>query len=131
VGQYLKVTVTATNTSGSVAAISSATSQISRASSSATLTVAVGNFIYRASKQLTATSTIEGKVTFRANRESIPGCKNLLLNSGNSFTRNCTYKPSIHGPVVITLTFTPTDANINSSTFVSAAYLVKGRSGNR
>jgi hypothetical protein len=130
-GQYLKVTVTATNTSGSVASTSSATSQIGRGTASASLTVAVGNFIYRSTKQLTATSTVEGKVTFRANRESIPGCKNLALNTGNSFTRICNYKPAIHGAVVITVTFTPTDSNIDGVASVSSAYLVKARTGTR
>ena len=131
VGQYLKVTVTATNTSGSAASTSSATGQISRGSTSVSLTIAAGNFIYRSSKQLTATSTIQGKATFRANRESIPGCKNLTLNSSNSFTRVCNYKPSIHGLVVITLIFTPTDSNIDGSPFVSAAYPVRTRTGTR
>lgn len=127
VNQYLKVTVTATNSGGSGTSTSSASAAITRATPGTTLTVAAGEFIYRTTKELSVTSSVAGKVTFRANRETITGCRNLTLNAGNSFTRICSYKPSIHGLVVITVAFTPTDTSYENRSLVSAPYPVKRR----
>jgi hypothetical protein len=77
------------------------------------------------------TSSVAGKVTFRANRETIAGCRNLNLNSGNFYTRVCSYKPSIHGQVVFTVVFIPTDASYENRSVISAPYLVKRRNSTR
>lgn len=127
VNQYLKVTVTATNSGGSGTSTSTATAAILRATPGASLTAAAGDFIYRTTKELSVTSSVAGRVTFRANRETIAGCRNLTLNAGNSFTRTCNYKPSIHGLVVITVTFTPTDTSYENRSVISAPYPVKRR----
>ena len=131
VNQFLKVTITATNTGGSGNSTSSATVAISRATPGTTLSVGAGDFIYRTAKELSVTSSVAGKVTFRANREIIAGCRNLTLTAGNLYTRTCNYKPSIHGLVVITVTFTPTDASFENRSIVSAPYPVKRRISTR
>lgn len=131
IAQFLKVTVTASNSNGSVAATSVATSQVSRGVELPALTIPAGDFIYRSAKTLSVTSTIAGKVTFKANREVITKCKNLSLNAGNSYTKTCVYKPSIHAGIVITVIFTPTDTNYDGATIVSNQYYVKSRSTTR
>jgi hypothetical protein len=127
VNQYVKVNVTATNTGGSTTSTSLASTQITQATPGTTLSVAAGDFTYRTTKELTVTSSVAGKVTFRANRETIAGCRNMTLNAGNSYTRICSFKPSIHGAVVITVVFSPTDASYANRTVISAPYLVKRR----
>jgi len=131
VGNFLKVTVTATNSAGSAASLSTATAQVVRASATISLTVAPGDFIYRTAKTLTFTSSVAGKVTLRANREAISGCKNRNLNAGNSYLITCSYKPSTNGFVVITATFTPTDSMIDARSTASPAYFVKRKSVRR
>ena len=131
IAQYLKVTVTATNVNGSNSAISLATVQVIRGVSMPSLTFAAGDFYYRTVKTLTATVSTAGKITFRANRETITNCKNLAVSSANSYTRTCNYKPSLHGIVTLTITFTPTDSNYDPSSFSSTAIRVKNRVGTR
>lgn len=131
INQYLKVAVTGANVNGSSTSSSSASGQVIKGISTPTLTIAAGDFIYRTSKTLTASVGTAGKLTFRANREGIPNCKSLSVSSANSYTRTCSYKPSIHGVVVITVNFLPTDTNYDSTASVSAPFFVKKRSGNR
>ena len=99
--------------------------------SSATITVAAGDLSYRTAKTLTAVASVAGKLTFKANNVVIPGCKNLIVNSGNSLTVNCTYKPTIRGAVTITTSLVPTDAIYNSSISSSSKLFVNQRAGNR
>ena len=131
VGQYLKATVTATNAGGSASSTSLATAQISSGSASASLTLAPGNFVFRQSKLITAVSTVAGKITFRVAGKVLPGCKNKTVNSGNSFTATCSYRPSNHSYVTISATLDPTDNYYSSSITSSAQYLVTRRTGPR
>jgi len=131
ISQFLKVTVTAANTNGSALATSVASGRVIRGLSIPTLNLGGGDFFYRTSKTLTATVSAAGKVTFSANRESIPGCKNLSVSAANSYSRTCNYRPSIHGLVTIAIVFTPTDSNYDPATTLSAPFRVKNRVGNR
>ena len=108
-----------------------ATLTISSVSSSATITVAVGTLTYRTTKSISAVASVAGKLTFKANNTTISGCKNLAANSGNSFTRSCSYKPSTRGYVTISVTLVPTDTSYNSSVTKSDTYFVYQRSGSR
>jgi hypothetical protein len=131
INQYLKVAVTAANVNGSSSSNAQATAQVTKGATNQTLTIAPGDLIYRTSTSLTATVSTGGKLTFRANRESIPGCKNLVVSPANSYTRSCTYKPSRHGFVVITVIFTPTDPNFDAAISSSGSFFVKKRTGIR
>jgi hypothetical protein len=98
---------------------------------SASLTLAPGNFVFRQAKLITAVSTVAGKITFRVAGKVLPGCKNKTVNSGNSFTATCPYRPSNHSYVTISATLDPTDNYYSSSVTSSAQYLVSRRTGPR
>jgi len=104
---------------------------IASGSASASLTLAPGSFIFRQTKVITAVSTVAGKVTFRVAGKVLPGCKNKTVNSGNSFTATCPYRPSNHSYVTISATLDPTDNYYSSSITSSAQYLVTRRTGPR
>ena len=129
VDQYFKVSVTATNAGGSDTSTSSATSQIGAASSSASISLAVGNLVFRQSKVISATPTVNGRLTFRANRVIIPGCKNLI--SLANVAKNCSYRPATRGRVNISVTLVPTSGAYRSSVIDSETFFVFQRSGTR
>ena len=131
VGQYLKVTVTASNASGSASATAVATAQIANRTTSPALTLEAGSFVFRQAKNITAVTTIAGKITFRVAGKILPGCKNKSVNAGNSFTTNCSYRPSSRTYVTISATLDPTDSFYTGSITNSAQYLVTRRSGAR
>ena len=129
VGKFLKVAVTATNVGGSTTDTSTATAAIVAASSSTTVSLAVGNLTFRTAKSISATPTVAGKLTFRANNVIIPGCKNLLTSANT--LRSCNYRPNTRGYVTISVTLVPTDTGISSNTTRSASLYVYPRSGSR
>ena len=131
VSQYLKSTVTATNASGSASAISIATAQIANKSLNASLTLEPGSFIFRQAKNITAVATVAGKITFRVAGKILPGCKNKIVNAGNSFTTTCSYRPSNHSIVAISATLEPSDSFYTGTVTSSAQYLVSRRTGSR
>ena len=131
VSQYLKSTVTATNASGSASAISIATAQIANRSLNASLTLEPGSFIFRQAKNITAVATVAGKITFRVAGKILPGCKNKIVNAGNSFTTTCSYRPSNHSIVAISATLEPSDSFYTGTVTSSAQYLVSRRTGSR
>lgn len=98
---------------------------------SATLTLAPGNLIFRQAKAITVISTVAGKITFRVAGKVIPGCKNKMVNAGNSFTTTCSYRPSNRTYVTISATLVPTDSYYSELVMNSAQYLVTGRTGAR
>ena len=104
---------------------------ISSGSVGAELTLAAGNFVFRQAKNITAISTVAGKITFRVAGKVIPGCKNKAVNAGNSFTTTCSYRPSTHSYVTITATLDPTDSYYTGTVTSSAQYLVTRRTGAR
>lgn len=96
---------------------------------SVSVTVAVGDLNLRTTKSISATSTVAGKLTFRANNFIIPGCKNLSASA--NIARSCNYRPNTRGNVSISVTIVPADPGFSSSTTRTATYFVNKRSGNR
>lgn len=129
VGYYLKVAVTATNIVGSNTDTSTATSVVNTASSSATVSLAAGNLVFRTIKVISATPTVAGKLTFRANNVIIPGCKNVTAIANT--IKNCSYRPSTRGYVTITVSLIPTDSGYGSTSTTSGPYFIYQRSGSR
>lgn len=129
VGQFIKVHVTATNAGGANSSLSAATTQVGTASSSATVSLSVGDLIFRQSKTISATPSVAGKLTFRANNVIIPGCKNLL--SSANIAKNCTYKPSTRGKIAFSVTLVPTSSGYSNSVTNSTTYFVLPRSTSR
>jgi hypothetical protein len=131
IGQYLRVSVTATNTGGSSVSISSATAVISRMAVNATISIQAGTLIYRKSKTITATTSVAGKFTFKANGKNLPGCIGKRVSNSNSFTAICAYRPSTRGSVYITTVLTPTDISYIGVTESTERLFVTNRSGTR
>jgi hypothetical protein len=104
---------------------------VSLAVSTVNLGIAAGDLVYRQAKTLTATANTAGKVTFRANKVVIAGCKNLLANAGTSFVRTCSYRPAVHGYVTLTISFTPTNSEYIASTTSTGLLFVAKRSSTR
>jgi hypothetical protein len=72
---------------------------------------------FRSSIVISATVTVESKITFNANNKVLPGCKNkLATGSGSSFTATCSWKPSNRGNVLLTASATSIGAGILSPT---------------
>jgi hypothetical protein len=84
---------------------------------SATLSLDPGELTFRQTKALRATSSVAGKVTFRANGQVIPGCKNKAVSA--SATVTCSYRPSNRGSVVLSATLAPTDNSYIGATSTS------------
>jgi hypothetical protein len=98
---------------------------------SASLTLVPGNLIFRQAKEITAISTVPGKITFRVAGKVLPGCKNKVVNAGNSLTAICSYRPSNRTNVTISATLVPTDSFYSALVTNSAQYLVLSRTGAR
>ena len=130
VGLFLKVTVTAINSGGSTASTSSATSAIEKSNVGAAISIESGTLIYRQSKTITATTTVAGRITFKANGKNIPGCINKLATTLNSYTVTCSWKPSNRGLITITTTVNPTDSSYNGRNSSERTF-VYSRSGAR
>jgi hypothetical protein len=129
VGQYIKVAVTATNVGGSTTDTSTATSVVNALTSSTSVTLDVGNLYFRTSKTISATPTVAGKLTFKANNVIIPGCKNLTASANTAKT--CSYRPNSRGYISISVTLNPTDTGYSSNTTKTGNYFVYQRSGSR
>lgn len=104
---------------------------IAAGSASASMTIAPGNLVYRQVKEITAVSTVAGKITFRVAGKTLPGCKNRTANAANSFTVICSYKPANHSYVTVSATLVPTDENYLGLVTNSARYLVTRRASSR
>jgi len=125
-------TVTATKASDSnylSATSSAATYTVTTGTTSATVSVAIGNLQFRTAKNISATASVSGKITFRSNNQIIAGCKNLTAVA--NVARNCSYRPNVRGYVTITVTLVPTDSSYQSSVTRSDRYFVYARSGSR
>jgi hypothetical protein len=95
---------------------------------SATLSLDPGELTFRQAKALRATSSVAGRITFKANGQVIPGCKNKAVSA--SATVTCSYRPSNRGSVILSATLTPTD-NSYIGTTSSSNTVVGNRSGRR
>jgi hypothetical protein len=108
VGQYLKVTVTATNASGSASATSAATAQITKATptfsawSNVTKTFGDANYTVTAP---TVTGSIPGSFSYSSSNTGVISISSSIFTVAGG------------GSTTITATFTPTDTvNYNSAT---------------
>ena len=97
----------------------------------ATISFAPGNLVYRQAKLITVVASAAGLVTFRVAGKVLPGCKNKIVSAGNSFTTTCSYRPSNRNYVKVTATLVPTSASLTGVVSESAVYLVAGRTGAR
>ncbi len=109
----------------------SVTITVSNASSSSSITIASGSLVYRTAKNISATTSVAGRVTFRVNGLLIPGCRNLVVMAANSFTRTCSFRPFTRGFVTISVTLEPTNSSVSSSVTQTARLFVSNRSGTR
>ena len=104
---------------------------ISSGTVGASLTLEPGNLVFRQTKNVTAVATVAGKVTFRVAGKILPGCKNKIVNAGNSFTTTCSYRPSVRSYVTISATLDPSDSFYVGTVSYSSQYLVTRRTGAR
>lgn len=95
------------------------------------LTLEPGSFVFRQSKLVTVVAGAAGKVTFSVAGKVLPGCKNKVVNAGNSFTTTCPYRPSNRNLVKVTATLVPTSPSLTGVISESAYYLVNSRTGAR
>lgn len=107
----------------------SVTFTVSTASSSASIALVVGNLYFRTTKTLSATPSVAGKLTFRANNVIIPGCKNLTVLANTA--KNCSYRPNTRGYVTISVSLVPTNIGYSSASANTDKLFVFQRSGNR
>ena len=124
--RYIKVTVTAENGGGSDSALSAATSQVGATTSSASISLAVGNLVFRQAKLISATPSVNGKLTFRVNKIIIAGCKNLPAVA--NVAKSCSYKPNTRGKINISVTLVPTSSAYLRSIIDSESFFVYQRS---
>ena len=110
---------------------SGATFTIASGVSSASISLAPGDLIFRQAKNITAIASAAGKVTFRANGLFIPGCRNLVAKASSSFSVTCPFKPSRRGQVTITASLSPTDISFATSVTTTSIYQVQPRTGTR
>jgi hypothetical protein len=94
----------------------------------ATITLDPGALVFRQAKELRATASIAGKVTFKVNNKLIPGCIKKAVAAGGTVT--CSYSPSIKGSITITATLDPTNSSYIGIT-TSSNNVVAGRTGRR
>jgi hypothetical protein len=126
--------ITATKASDSnYSSISSsqATVTFSVGTTTASISFAAGDLVFRQAKLITVIASAAGLVTFKVAGKVLPGCKNKVVNVGNSLTTTCFYRPSNRNYVTVTATLVPTSASYLGVTTESARFLVAGRSGRR
>lgn len=104
----------------------STTITISTGASSATLTFSSGTLRFNTANIIqVSTGSVAGKVHFKANGKTIPGCKSRPSNSP-TFIASCTYKPLQRFTVTVTATLTP-NSNSYAGTTTSTTYQVGRR----
>lgn len=96
--------------------------------STASINFTPGTLNYRQEKTISATTSNAGKVTFKSNGMRIARCKNVLVNSLNSYTATCLYKPPTHGYVTLSVTFNPSDPLFSGTVTSTGRYWVERRS---
>ena len=130
-GTCLITATKAADANYSLAVASQATVTFGVGVTTATITFAPGNLVYRQPKLITVLTSAAGLVTFRVAGKVLPGCKNKIVSLANSLTTACSYKPSNRNYVKVTVTLVPTSASLTGVVSESAVYLVGNRSGAR
>lgn len=106
---------------------SNTTVTINTGASSATLTFSSNNLVFNVANTLSvSTGSVAGKVHFKANGKTIPGCKSRPSNSGNSFTATCAYRPVQRFSITVTAILTPTSSSY-AGTSSSRTYQISRR----
>jgi len=95
---------------------------------SASLSLDPGELVFRQAKELRATPSVAGRVTFRANGKVIPGCINKAVLANATVT--CSYLPSTRGSVTITATLDPSNSSYIGAT-TSSNNVIANRTGRR
>lgn len=111
----------------------SALTSVTTALGSSTVSISVvgspSQLTFRTSYQLRATTTgSTGYVTFNANGKPIAACRKVTVTAS---TANCNWRPSLHGVITISSTFTSTNANFNSSSAAPLSLRVVARTNTR
>ena len=99
-----------------------------RSIQSASLSLDPGALVFRQAKELRATPSVAGRVTFRANGKVIPGCINKAVLANATVT--CSYLPSTRGSVTISATLDPTNSSFIGAT-TSSNNVIANRTGRR
>ena len=129
-GYQYRVNVTNAKNGATSAALTSnaVTLTVNAVNQGATIALDPGTLVFRQAKELRATASIAGRVTFRVNNKVIPGCIKKAVAAGGTVT--CSYSPSIKGSITITAIFDPTDSAYSGVT-TSSNNVVAGRTGRR
>ena len=130
-GTCLITATKASDSNYSSISASQATVTFGVGTTTATISFASGDLVYRQAKLITVIASAAGLVTFKVAGKVLPGCKNKAVSVSNSLTATCSYRPSNRNYVTVTATLVPTSASYLGVTTVSARFLVTGRSGRR
>jgi hypothetical protein len=131
VGTCLITATKASDSNYSSISASQATVTFGVGTTTATISFAAGDLVYRQAKLITVIASAAGLVTFKVAGKVLPGCKNKAVSVSNSLTATCSYRPSNRNYVTVTATLVPTSASYLGVTTESARFLVTGRSGRR
>lgn len=127
--QYrVNVTNTKNGVTSAVLTSNAVTLTVNAISQGATIALDPGALVFRQAKELRATVSVAGRVTFKVNNKVIPGCIKKVVSAGGTAT--CSYSPSIKGSITITAIFDPTDSAYSGVT-TSSNNVVAGRTGRR
>lgn len=130
-GTCLITATKASDSNYSSVSASQATVTFGVGTTTATISFASGDLVYRQAKLITVIASAAGLVTFKVAGKVLPGCKNKAVSVSNSLTATCSYRPSNRNYVTVTATLVPTSASYLGVTTESARFLVTGRSGRR
>jgi hypothetical protein len=101
---------------------------VNAVSQGASITLSPGVLTFRQAKNVSATVSVAGRVTFKVNGKPIPGCNKRAVSANATVT--CSYIPSIRGSITISAALDPTDNSYVGVT-TSVNSVVAGRSGLR
>ncbi|CAN2176641.1 hypothetical protein MCEMRE26_00182 [Candidatus Nanopelagicaceae bacterium] len=97
------------------AATTSRTVQISKLLSTVGLTFSTPTATYRQPIIVTLSSSVAGRISLRANGKAVNGCIKLAITT----SRTCSFKPSSHSYVALTVVFSPTNSSSYSNSTTS------------
>jgi hypothetical protein len=127
--QYrVNVTNTKNGVTSAVLTSNAVTLTVSAITQGAAVTLSPGVLTFRQAKNVSATVSVAGRVTFRVNGKAIPGCTKKAVLAGGTAT--CSYRPATRGSITISVALDPTD-NSYSGTTTTITTVVVGRSGLR
>lgn len=111
--------------------VTNASTATSNTSISLALNPPSATAIYRTNTSIVATVSAVGKVDFRTQGKTIPGCKNVSTSGSGPITATCTWKPSNQTTISITATFRPSGSGLMNATSSPLSVLVVKRTSRR